>query len=164
MIALRLGRSLSSPAVFRPAFARSAANLAPSIPKSEIFPKDPTGDRVIKASAASGVPDHVTQRSVRIFRPTKNAMQSGKANSKSWRIEWETQDRWENPLMGWISSADPMQATRVVFETKEEAVDFAKRQGLAYWIDEPTAKDFHPKMYADNFRYEPSHLRIIRTK
>ena len=42
---------------------------------------------------------------VRIFQPTKNAMQSGRANSRNWVLEYEpTEARRADPLMGWISS------------------------------------------------------------
>ena len=53
----------------------------------------------------TGVPDeHIKTRRVRIFKPAKNAMQSGTANIKRWRMEFETRERWENPLMGWSST------------------------------------------------------------
>lgn len=160
--ALRTGSIASRTNMFN--FVRHASHLPPSIPDSELFPKDPTGDRPIKAYNTSGVPETITKRAVRIYKPCKNAMQSGKENTKQWRIDFDTQDRWENQLMGWISSADPVQSHRLVFETKEQAVDFAKRQGYHYWIEEPKSKDFYPKSYSDNFKYEPKHLRIIRTK
>ena len=52
----------------------------------------------------TGVPEeHVVSRRVRIFRPTKNAMQSGNVNTKLWKIEFDNRERWENPTMGWGS-------------------------------------------------------------
>jgi len=52
----------------------------------------------------TGVPEeHVASRRVRIFKPAKNAMQSGTNNIKKWKMEFETRERWENPLMGWSS-------------------------------------------------------------
>ena len=44
------------------------------------------------------------ERRCRIFVPARNTMQSGTNNTKKWKIEWDTQERWENPLMGWASS------------------------------------------------------------
>lgn len=53
----------------------------------------------------SGVPEeHITTRRVRISLPSKNAMQSGTNNLDYWKIEFDTRERWENPLMGWTST------------------------------------------------------------
>lgn len=53
----------------------------------------------------SGVPDeHIKTRTVRIYQPPKNAMQSGSNNINFWQISFDTRERWENPLMGWTSS------------------------------------------------------------
>ncbi len=53
----------------------------------------------------SGVPrDIIKERRCRIFVPARNAMQSGTHNTKKWKVEWDTKERWENPLMGWASS------------------------------------------------------------
>lgn len=56
-------------------------------------------------SAISGVPEeHIKTRRVRICLPVKNAMQSGTDNLDHWKIEFDTRERWENPLMGWTST------------------------------------------------------------
>ena len=53
----------------------------------------------------SGVPrDMFKERRCRIFVSARNAMQSGMHNTKKWKVEWDTKERWENPLMGWASS------------------------------------------------------------
>lgn len=53
----------------------------------------------------SGVPEeHIKTRTVRIYQPPKNAMQSGTNNINFWQISFDTRERWENPLMGWCSS------------------------------------------------------------
>lgn len=53
----------------------------------------------------SGVPEeHIKTRRVRIYQPAKSAMQSGTNNIHFWQIDFETRERWENPLMGWTSS------------------------------------------------------------
>ncbi len=63
---------------------------------------------------SSGVPEqHLRERYVRVFRPAKNAMQSGTAGVRRWKIEFETRERWENPLMGWASSGDPLSNMQV---------------------------------------------------
>lgn len=56
-------------------------------------------------STFSGVPEeHVTNRRARIYQPTKNAMQSGTYNTHKWKLDYESRERWENPLMGWTST------------------------------------------------------------
>lgn len=52
----------------------------------------------------SGVPEeHIKTRRVRIYQPAKNAMQSGTNNTHFWQMDFDTRERWENPLMGWTS-------------------------------------------------------------
>lgn len=66
-------------------------------------------------------------RQVRIFRPTKSTMQSAKGKTKRWMLDWDVlqgSGRWENPLMGWASSADYMQGTQLAFRSKEDAIAF----------------------------------------
>ena len=54
--------------------------------------------------STTGVPDWlVKERKARIFVPAKNAMQSGTFNTRNWHLEFDTAERWENPLMGWAS-------------------------------------------------------------
>lgn len=72
--------------------------------------------------------------------------------------------RWENPLMGWQSSADAMQGTHVNFRTKEDAIRFAEKQGYEYYVQEPNERSVHPKAYANNFTHTFNKLKHIRTK
>jgi NADH dehydrogenase (ubiquinone) Fe-S protein 4 len=70
-------------------------------------------------------------------------MQSGGAKGEKWRIDWDTLPsggRWENPLMGWASSADYMQGTRMSFNTMEDAIRFAEKQGWDYYVQPTTVK------------------------
>jgi len=70
-------------------------------------------------------------------------MQSGGAKGEKWRIDWDTLPgggKWENPLMGWASSADYMQGTRLTFTSMEDAVRFAEKQGWDYYVQQPTVK------------------------
>ncbi len=91
----------------------------------------------------------------RIFRPAKNAMQSGRRQTRKWVLEYEPATRRQpDPLMGWTSAADTLNQVRLRFATIEEARAFADKQGLAYTIIEPHAISEKPKSYADNFRYD----------
>jgi hypothetical protein len=90
----------------------------------------------------------------RIYRPERSAMQSGKARSKDWVLEFEPERPREiDPLMGWTSSSDMRQQLRLYFDTREEAVAYAERNGLPYTVFEPTPKKRAPKSYAENFKW-----------
>ncbi|MBN8872648.1 MAG: ETC complex I subunit [Rhodospirillales bacterium] len=90
----------------------------------------------------------------RIYQPPKNAMQSGWAKTTAWVLEFlPTHARRPDPLMGWIGGADTQTQVRLHFETREEAVAYADRAGLAYEVELPVVRKVKPKAYADNFRY-----------
>ena len=90
----------------------------------------------------------------RIYRPARNVMQSGTANTEQWYLEFlrEEEPTYE-PLMGWTSSGDTKQQVRLVFPTKEEAVAFALKEGIAFEVKEDEPKRMEKKSYADNFRW-----------
>ena len=78
--------------------------------------------------------------SARIFRPTKSATQSGAGRTKKWRLVYDPQrPRTIDPLMGWTSSDDMTSRSTLTFDTKEEAVAYAERNGIAFTIEEPQA-------------------------
>jgi hypothetical protein len=90
----------------------------------------------------------------RIYQPPKNAMQSGRANTESWILEFEpTAPQRPDPLMGWIGSTDTLAQVRINFPTCEEAVAFAKREGLAFEVELPHERRVGPKAYAENFAF-----------
>lgn len=90
----------------------------------------------------------------RIYRPAKNAMQSGRAGTHEWVLEFEpTAPQAPEPLMGWTSSADPGQQVRLEFDSKEAAIAYAERNGIPYTVVEPKVRKHQPKSYADNFRF-----------
>jgi hypothetical protein len=92
---------------------------------------------------------------VRIRRPAKTAMQSGRAKTREWVLEYEpASPRTPDPLMGWSSAADTLNEVSLRFDTLEEAVEFAKKRGLDYAVEAPQAPRIKPKSYADNFRYD----------
>jgi hypothetical protein len=91
----------------------------------------------------------------RIYRPAKNAMQSGPALGKDWVLEFEPASaRKPDPLMGWTSSSDMNGQVRLSFETKEEAVAYANQHGIAFQIFETKVARKIIKAYADNFAYQ----------
>ena len=92
---------------------------------------------------------------VRIFKPARNAMQSGKGKSEFWVLEHEAEaPRTAEPLMGWTSSNDMRQQVKLSFETREEAIAYAEREGLAYTVmPEIPAGRAVKKSYSDNFKF-----------
>ena len=90
----------------------------------------------------------------RIFRPSKNAMQSGKANTKDWVLEFEPASaRYPDRLMGWTQTTDTAGQVRLSFDTQEEAVAFAQHLGLSFQLVDPKPVKRIIKAYADNFAY-----------
>jgi len=90
----------------------------------------------------------------RIFKPAKNAMQSGTAKTKDWQLDFEPeQPRVIEPLMGWTSSGDMKQQLTLSFETKDEAVAYCVREGIAYQVFEPEEPARRQAAYADNFAF-----------
>ncbi len=91
---------------------------------------------------------------VRIYRPAKTAMQSGRHNLKRWVLEFEpAAGKRTDPLMGWIGSTDTRGQVRLGFDSKEEAVAFAKKNNLTTRVREPKRRRIKPKNYADNFSF-----------
>lgn len=89
-----------------------------------------------------------------IYRPAKTAMQSAYANTRHWIMEFEPGAPSEpEPLMGWISSADTNTQVHLHFDTEEEAIAYAKRQGYEFTLSDSKPRKIRPKSYADNFRY-----------
>jgi hypothetical protein len=90
----------------------------------------------------------------RIFQPPKTAMQSGWAKTHAWTLEYiDGSARRPDPLMGWSGGGDTQTQVKLTFETREEAVAFAERNGLQYEVELTQERRIKPKAYADNFKY-----------
>ena len=91
----------------------------------------------------------------RIYQPAKTAMQSGQAKTNEWVIDFEPeQARQVEPLMGWTSSADMRQQLRLSFDTKEEAVAYCERHGVAFQVSEAKPVARRIASYSDNFSFK----------
>ena len=78
-------------------------------------------------------------------------MQSGKGRSKIWILEFDTLDNSISPLMGWESSKDTMSEVRLSFPTKIQAINYAKKNNIHYYVIESQQRKIVKKSYADNF-------------
>ena len=95
--------------------------------------------------------DHMLAR---IYRPAKTAMQSGRAKTHKWVLEFEAEAaRSIEPLMGYTGSGDMNSQVVMKFETREQAVAFAEKHGLAYQVIEPKKPNRSIKAYSDNFKF-----------
>ncbi|MEO0383296.1 MAG: ETC complex I subunit [Pseudomonadota bacterium] len=91
----------------------------------------------------------------RIFRPTKTAMQSGLGKTKGWVLEYgRSQPRSVEPLMGWTSSSDMHAQISLKFDTKDDAMAYCTRNGIAFRVEEPNERIRRRVAYSDNFRYD----------
>ena len=90
----------------------------------------------------------------RIYRPAKGATSSGSGRTKTWMLDYERSVAREiEPLMGWTSSNETSSQVRIPFDTKEEAVAFAEKLGIAYRVEEPKPDAVRRGLsYSDNFK------------
>ena len=92
--------------------------------------------------------------SAKIYRPAKTAMQSGKAKTQFWILEFDqSSPRKIDPVMGYTTSADTRQQVKLTFETAEQAVAYAERNGIEYRVIAPKEETRKNVSYSDNFRF-----------
>ena len=77
-------------------------------------------------------------------------MQSGLRNTKNWLLEFDTLNTGISPLMGWESSNDTMSEVKLEFLTKEQAINYAKKNNIDYYLIEPQKRKIIIKSYTDN--------------
>ena len=91
-------------------------------------------------------------KKVKIYKPSRNPMQSGVNNTDKWIIEFYTEKPGTNPLMGWESSTDTLGEIKLEFSTKELAINYAKNNNIDFDLIEPKLRKIVKKSYADNFK------------
>ena len=91
----------------------------------------------------------------RIYKPARTAMQSGTAKTREWLLEYEPEAaRVVEPLMGWTSSTDMKSQIKLRFASREEAIAYCEREGIAYQVFEPKEPARRSMAYADNFAFQ----------
>ena len=90
-------------------------------------------------------------KKAKIYKPSKTAMQSGLKKFDKWIIEFITDEPGINPLMGWESSSDTYGEVNLEFETKELAINYAKKNKIEFELIEPKKRKIIKKSYSDNF-------------
>ncbi len=92
----------------------------------------------------------------KIYQPSRSAMQSGQAKTRDWVLEFVPADAKSiDPLMGWTGSEDMNSQVRLSFETRDEAVAYAGRNGIAFQVFEPKQRRhiLRQNGYGDNFAF-----------
>ena len=88
----------------------------------------------------------------RIYKPAKTAMQSGRGKTKDWVLEFVSgAKRTSDPVMGWTSIDDTTGQVRLHFDSREQAIAYAKREGLTFAVEEPREVKRLVKSYSENF-------------
>ncbi|MBN8808827.1 MAG: ETC complex I subunit [Sphingomonas sp.] len=89
----------------------------------------------------------------RIYQRPKNAMQSGRARTDRWVLEFEPAEaKRADPLTGWAGSGDTREQVRLGFATVEAAIAYAEKAGLAFTVQPTPTRTLKLQAYADNFR------------
>ncbi|USU06660.1 ETC complex I subunit [Sphingomonadaceae bacterium OTU29MARTA1] len=89
----------------------------------------------------------------RIFQRPKNAMQSGKARTHTWALEFEPAEaKQPDPLTGWAGSGDTRDQVKLSFPSQEAAVAYCEAQGFDYELIAAPERKLKLQAYADNFR------------
>jgi hypothetical protein len=90
----------------------------------------------------------------RIFRPARTAMQSGKAKTEQWMLVYEPEAPLSvEPLMGYTASGDMLRQIKLSFDTKEDAIAYAERNGIPYQVEVDHKASPTLQAYSDNFRF-----------
>ncbi|MGB8816897.1 MAG: ETC complex I subunit, partial [Rhizobiaceae bacterium] len=93
--------------------------------------------------------------SARIYSPAKTASQSGKGKTGQWLMDFDPETpRKVEPLMGYTSSSDMLSQVRLTFASKDEAVAYAQKSGIAYRVEEPHEPKRRRVSYSDNFKFD----------
>ena len=89
---------------------------------------------------------------IKIYKPTKTAMQSGFGKTKKWLAEYiSSETTVKDNLMGWNSSSDTKSQIKIFFDTKEQAIEWAKKNRYQFYIEESKVRKIKIKSYASNF-------------
>ena len=89
----------------------------------------------------------------RIFQSPKNAMQSGRARTDHWVLEFAPAEaRQADPLMGWAGSGDTQRQVRLTFGSESDARAYATRYGIDASVVPTPPRRLKLQAYADNFR------------
>ena len=91
----------------------------------------------------------------RIYQPSKTAMQSGRAKTRTWVLEYEPEaPKQYEPLMGWTSSSDMKSQIKLRFESSDAAAAYCEQRDIPYHIVKTKERSVKRVSYSDNFRHD----------
>lgn len=89
----------------------------------------------------------------RLYQRPKHALQSGRARTGEWLLEFERDDRMRpDPLTGWSGSGFTAGQVQLRFPTQDAAMAYANANGLAVELVPLGPRRLKIQAYADNFR------------
>jgi len=89
----------------------------------------------------------------RIYQRPKNAMQSGRARTGDWLLEFAPAEaKKPDPLTGWAGSGDTRAQVVLTFASEADARAYADRYGIAVHVTPTPPRRLKLQSYADNFR------------
>ena len=89
----------------------------------------------------------------RIYQRPKNAMQSGRARTGDWLLEFAPAEaKKPDPLTGWAGSGDTRAQVVLTFASEADARAYADRYGIAVHVTPTPLRRLKLQSYADNFR------------
>ena len=89
----------------------------------------------------------------KIFKPAKTAMQSGRSKFNKWVLKFsDKKNQLKDTMMGWNGGSSTISQIELKFSSKEEAVNYAKKNSIDYEVLESSERKVINKSYADNFK------------
>ena len=89
----------------------------------------------------------------KIYKPSKTAMQSGRSKFNKWVLKFSNnRNQKKDSLMGWNGGSNTISQVELKFDTKEDAINYAKRNDIEYVVLESSERKVITKSYADNFK------------
>ncbi|MGB7405048.1 MAG: NADH dehydrogenase ubiquinone Fe-S protein 4, partial [Pacificimonas sp.] len=93
------------------------------------------------------------QTTAKIYQRPQSAMTSGKARNDEWILQYDPADRQvADPMTGWAGSQDTRRQLKMRFDSREDAVSYAERNGIDARVEEPPVHRLKLQAYSDNFR------------
>ena len=92
----------------------------------------------------------------KIYKPSKTAMQSGRSKYNKWVLKFsDKKNQLKDTMMGWNGGSITVSQIELKFSSKEEAVNYAKKNSIDYEVLETSERKVINKSYADNFKQAP---------
>ena len=89
----------------------------------------------------------------KIYKPSKTAMQSGRSKYNKWVLKFsDRKNQLKDTMMGWNGGSSTVSQIELKFSSKEEAVNYAKKNSIDYEVLETSERKVINKSYADNFK------------